>query len=128
MEHLLRATAEAEVRHFWFRGFRAFVLPLIQRVAPTPARILTAAAGLARTWMLSRFGEMFGFDLSPVRIAHRPRSARTRLVRATVTAVPFPDSAFDVVTSFDVLYSLEEPQERAAVAEMFRLTVPAATP
>ena len=44
-----------------------------------------------------------------------------RLARATVTAVPFPERAFDLVTSFDVLYSLETADERAAVAEMFRV-------
>ena len=41
-----------------------------------------------------------------------------------MTAVPFPSATFDLVTSFDVLYSLEEPDERAAIAEMFRLTRP----
>jgi SAM-dependent methyltransferase len=45
-------------------------------------------------------------------------------VRAAVAAAPFPSGAFDVVTSFDVLYSLEAPEERAAVAEMYRLTRP----
>jgi SAM-dependent methyltransferase len=41
-----------------------------------------------------------------------------------VAAVPFPANTFDIVTSFDVLYSLEEPIERAAVAEMFRVAKP----
>ena len=49
---------------------------------------------------------------------------RTRLARATVAAAPFASQAFDVVTSFDVLYSLETDVERAAVAEMHRLTRP----
>ena len=34
MDELLRATAKAEARHFWFRGFRAFITPLV-RVATT---------------------------------------------------------------------------------------------
>ena len=38
--------------------------------------------------------------------------------------MPFPADAFDVVTSFDVLYSLKERDERAAVAEMYRVTRP----
>ena len=38
--------------------------------------------------------------------------------------MPFPSNAFDVVTSFDVLYSLEDPIERAAVHEMYRLLRP----
>jgi SAM-dependent methyltransferase len=41
-----------------------------------------------------------------------------------VTAAPFPSNAFDVVTSFDVLYSLQSADERAAVAEMYRLARP----
>jgi hypothetical protein len=41
-----------------------------------------------------------------------------------VAAAPFPSERFDLVTSFDVLYSLEKPVEGAAVAEMFRLTRP----
>ena len=49
------------------------------------------------------------------------QAGRTRLARASVTAAPFPSGFFDLVTSFDVLYSLEEPDEQAAVAEMFRL-------
>jgi len=51
-------------------------------------------------------------------------SGRTRLARASVTAVPFPSSAFDIVTSFDVLYSLGGEAERAAVAEMYRTVKP----
>jgi SAM-dependent methyltransferase len=52
------------------------------------------------------------------------RKRGARVARATVTAAPFPDRTFDVVTSFDVLYSLPEPDQHAAVAEMFRLTKP----
>ncbi len=35
VEHLLRATARAEARHFWFRGFRAFVTPLLRHADGT---------------------------------------------------------------------------------------------
>ena len=42
------------------------------------------------------------------RSAPRPRGGAQRLARATVTAVPFPSEAFDLVTSFDVLYALED--------------------
>jgi SAM-dependent methyltransferase len=125
VDHLLRATAQAEARHFWFRGFRAFILPLIHQVVRPPARILDCGCGTgANVEMLTRFGQAFGFDLSSVGLRIGREAGRTHLALATVTAVPFPDNAFDLVTSFDVLYSLEEPDERAAVAEMFRLTRP----
>jgi SAM-dependent methyltransferase len=41
-----------------------------------------------------------------------------------VAAVPFPTASFDIVTSFDVLYSLEDRHEQQAIAEMYRLLKP----
>jgi SAM-dependent methyltransferase len=127
VDHLLHATAKAEGEHFWFRGFRAFVAPLIaQAVAHRrDARILDCGCGTgANLDMLGRSGRAFGFDLSPVGLHIGWELGRTCLVRASVAAVPFRTGAFDLLTSFDVLYSLDEPDERAAVAEMFRLARP----
>ena len=45
-------------------------------------------------------------------------------VRASVTAVPYKSGLFDLVTSFDVIYSLAERDESTAVQEMFRLLKP----
>jgi SAM-dependent methyltransferase len=127
VEHLLRATARAEATHFWFRGFRHFVTPLLRQATHGVAhpRLLDCGCGTgANVEFLERFGQAFGFDLSPAGLALGRQAGRTRLARATVAAVPFPSAAFDVVTSFDVLYSLEDAVERQAVREMFRVTRP----
>lgn len=127
MEHLLRATAKAEAHHFWFRGFRAFVTPLVRQAlrGRTSPRLLDCGCGTgANVELLSRFGRAFGFDASPVGLAAGRDAGRRRLAQATVTAAPFPSDAFDLVTSFDVLYALEHADERAAVAEMYRLSRP----
>ena len=127
MEHLLRATARAEARHFWFRGFRWFTRPLIRRAlrGRAHARILDCGCGTGRNLaVLSEFGAAYGFDLSAVGLRLARESGRRRVVRASVTAAPFPSGRFDLVTSFDVLYSLPPADERAAVAEMYRLTRP----
>ena len=127
MEHLLRATARAEARHFWFRGFRSFVTPLIAQAADgrSDLRLLDAGCGTgANVDLLQRFGRAFGFDLSEAGVRLARKAGRTRLARATVTAAPFPSGAFDVVTSFDVLYSLRDDDERAALREMYRLLRP----
>jgi SAM-dependent methyltransferase len=127
MEHLLRATARAEATHFWFRGFRLFVLPLLRQA--TKGRInpliLDCGCGTGNNLvLLGQFGRAYGFDLTTVGLKIGREAGRTRLARASVAAVPFPANTFDIVTSFDVLYSLEEPIERAAVAEMFRVAKP----
>jgi SAM-dependent methyltransferase len=127
MEHLLRATAEAEARHFWFRGFRAFVVPFIARAVenrPAP-EILDCGCGTgANLDLLGRFGRATGFDLSEIGLQIGRSAGRTRLARASVAAAPFREASFDLVTSFDVLYALDEPDERAAVQEMYRLLRP----
>ena len=38
--------------------------------------------------------------------------------------LPFPDGKFDLVTSFDVLYALEDDAERSALMEMYRVLRP----
>jgi ubiquinone/menaquinone biosynthesis C-methylase UbiE len=127
MEHLLRATARAEATHFWFRGFRFFVTPLLRQATKGRSQpmILDCGCGTGNNLaLLGRFGRAFGFDLTAIGLKIGREAGRTRLARASVTAVPFPSATFDIVTSFDVLYSLEGPDEQAAVREMFRVTKP----
>jgi ubiquinone/menaquinone biosynthesis C-methylase UbiE len=127
VEHLLRATARAEARHFWFRGFRAFVTPLLQRAAAgrRGARLLDCGCGTgANLDLLDTVGRAYGFDLADVGLHIGRELGRTRLARATVTAAPFPSGSFDIVTSFDVLYSLADSDEKTAIAEMYRLLKP----
>src|SRR5512140_3695034 len=101
MDHLLRATARAEARHFWFRGFRAFVTPLLRQAAAGRSdtgatRLLDCGCGTgANLALLNRFGRAYGFDLSAVGLRIGRQSGRRLLARASVAAAPFRSSAFD---------------------------------
>jgi SAM-dependent methyltransferase len=127
VDHLLRATARAEATHFWFRGFRFFVAPLLKEATaglPAP-RLLDCGCGTgSNVDFLGQFGQAYGFDLAESGLEAGRELGRRRLARATVAAAPFPSGRFDVVTSFDVLYSLEADVEHCAVAEMFRMLRP----
>lgn len=126
MERLLDATALAEHRHFWFRGLRRFIRPLLaQAVAGSPrAHILDCGCGTgANLAVLDEFGDARGIDREWTGV-RRARAAGRHVSQATVAALPFGDAHFDLATSFDVLYCLETPDERAAVAEMFRVLRP----
>jgi SAM-dependent methyltransferase len=127
VDHLLHATSRAEARHFWFRGLRYFVTPLLRQATSGIANptLLDCGCGTGKNLeFLSTFGRAYGFDLTAAGLRLGCGAGRTRLVRATVAAVPFPSDAFDVATSFDVLYSLDEAVERAALEEMYRVTRP----
>ena len=130
MDRLLRATAIAEQRHFWFRGFRFFVTPLLERAVAgrSGLRLLDCGCGTGNNLdLLGRYGRAYGFDLTASGLAFGRDAGRTRLARASIGAIPFPAAAFDIVTSFDVLYSLPDAIEQAAIREMYRVARPGAS-
>ena len=127
MDALLERTFEAEQRHFWFRGFRRFVAPLIEEATAgrSKPRLLDAGCGTgANLPLLGQYGTPFGLELfwRGIRFAHE--RGLPRLIQGSVTHLPFPDASFDVVLSFDVLYCLEAPAEQSAMHEMFRVLRP----
>lgn len=127
MDALLERTFDAEQRHFWFRGFRRFVAPLIKQAATgrsTP-RLLDAGCGTgANLAFLQQYGIAFGLELYTRGLQFGHARGFPRLMQGSVTHLPFADASMDVVLSFDVLYCLESPAEQAAIREMFRVLRP----
>src|SRR5438045_2764265 len=124
---MLEETYRAEQRHFWFRGFRRFVLPFIREATSglTRPRLLDCGCGTgANLSLLQQFGAPFGADRTwqGLQLAHR--HGLPRLARADVACLPFAANVIDVALSFDVLYCLEDEMERRAIAEMHRVLRP----
>jgi SAM-dependent methyltransferase len=128
MDRLLEATARAERDHFWFRGFRAFVTPLLEAAAgeSRPLRLLDIGCGTGHnlSTLLRRYGHAVGVDLTWRGLAYAREGGLSGLTRATAANLPFAEDRFDVVTSFDVLQCLPDGDERRAVAEMVRVLRP----
>jgi SAM-dependent methyltransferase len=126
MDRLLELTALAERSHFWFRGFRWFLRPVLARAATASgARILDCGCGTGSNLaMLEPLGQVYGFDLTwrGLQVAHA--RGRRRIAQASIDRIPFPTGTFDVVTSFDVFQTLPEQVEHDAIREMARVLKP----
>lgn len=127
MSALLAATAEAELAHFWFRGFRRFVQPMLEAAAEGRRDLVIADCGAGtghNLTLLEPFGTPLGVELNRTgAMVARARGER-RMICGTVTALPIATESIDLATSFDVLYCLPDAAERAALEEMHRVLKP----
>ena len=125
MGDLLELTALAEPTHFWFRGFRARVGPVIRDIAGDRRNLCMIDCGCGTGYnlqmLLRPYGRVFAFDLAWDAM-RRARAAGRPLVRANLEHIPFASGSFDLATSFDVMQSV--PDDRRAVGEIARVLKP----
>jgi len=124
MDDLLELTGRAEATHFWFRGFRKFIAPVLADVANgrPGLRLVDCGCGTGHNLQLLRpHGTAVGFDLSEAGPARAHASGLT-VLRGDVTRIPLASASFDVATSFDVLQCVEADVD--AVREMARIVRP----
>ena len=126
VDRLLELTYRAEQSHFWFRGFRQFVKPMIARATSGVAspRILDCGCGTGSNLeMLRPFGDAVGFDLTATGVAFAHQHGH-RVAQASIADIPFASGRFDLVTSFDVFQCLPDEVEQSAIREMSRVLKP----
>jgi len=113
--------------HWWYRGMRQITEQLLQLYLDTvqDLKILDAGCGAGGNLSaLSRFGDAYGFDFSPLALSYSSVNHRGKLARATIEALPYSSNAFDLVTSFDVMVCYEVEDDVAALREIARVTRP----
>lgn len=125
MGYDLARTALVEPTHFWFQGFRAYVVPVIRAIAAgrPNLRMIDCGCGTGYnlTTLLQPHGQAFAFDMEPDAL-QRARARGRPLVRADMEHIPFRSGSFDLATSFDVVHSVTD--DHAAVREMSRVLKP----
>jgi len=145
---------EHEGSHFWYRGLHALVLRTLQQqlritgdggaaaAAASAAATLTNATDATDATMeraeildagcgtgglaaqMEALGRVTGVDWSPHALDFAARRGLSRLLRGSVSALPFRAASFDAVVSCDVLYHRAVPDDGAALAELARVCRP----
>ena len=122
---------ELEDEFWWFAGMRQITAALLEPVLPADVArtVLDAGCGTgANVAWLRRYAngkEVVGLDLVADALMLGQSRLQRMAVQGSVTELPFPDSTFDVVTSFDVIVQLPgDGLDKRAVREMHRVLVP----
>jgi SAM-dependent methyltransferase len=124
MHDALELTSRAEAAHFWFRGFRALVFPVIENIAAgrQGLRLIDCGCGTGHNLShLHRYARGFGFDIT-LEGARRAHRSGFGVVQADIERIPYASDTFDIATSFDVMQSVID--DRAALREMARVLKP----
>jgi SAM-dependent methyltransferase len=128
MEHIeYEIMAAVEDAHWWYRGMRALSAAWLDLAYQRrrDLRVLDTGCGTGGNGeFLQRYGCVTGLDLSALALQLGARRLPGKLTRGSVVTLPFADAAFDLVTSFDVLYHRAVIDEGAALAETWRVLRP----
>src|SRR3990172_8752183 len=115
---------DLELTHWWYVGMRK-VLHSLLSFLPSGLRVLDAGCGTGGTSAsLAKFGSVYGIDFSPDAVQLCVRRPSVKIVRGSITHLPFQNESFDLVTSLDVLYHRGVQSDELALAEFFRVLRP----
>lgn len=114
-----------EDRYWWYIGIREIARTMLDRYVPRGGRrrVLDAGCGTGGNLnMLTRYGDVFGIDVSREAVRFLKKRDYCRFATASVTAIPFQNGAFDLVDVFYVNECL--PDDAPAFHEYLRVLKP----
>ncbi len=121
--------ARSEETLWWYRGMQKILFRLLDPVARERkfSRVLEGGCGtgyLSKV-LAGRYGwPVYPVDLGWDGLSYGRRMGVPRLSQADISRLPFPDAAFDLVLSMDVLVHFPLGSEIGAVREMVRTLAP----
>jgi len=121
---------QLEENFWWFAGMREITASLLDPLLSPDSepRILDAGCGTGGmlSWLQRYAGsrEVTGIDFSATALRFCQRRGQTKLSRGSIAALPFSDSTFDLITSYDVLQHVPHHGDFQAIAEFHRVLRP----
>jgi len=110
---------------WWYTGMRRIAQSLLDWRLQPGLKILDAGCGTGGNlrW-LQRYGTVWGVDVANEAMPFCRRRGLTTVSQGSVLHLPYRDSSFDLVTSFDVIYHLGVADDVAAMRELRRVLRP----
>src|SRR4051812_2689574 len=108
----------SEQDFWWYRGMRTITRAFLDPILKPGGRALDAGCGTGYNAleMEHLYGlNVFGVDIAPLAIRYSRQRGFARSAVASITALPYPDAEFDLVSSFDVLFALKKDQHATAL-------------
>ena len=121
---------ELEENFWWFVGMREITRTLLDGIVPAggAGRVLDAGCGtggmMSRITRYAADNSVVGIDVSETALRFCLQGQHEVLARASVSELPFAESTFDLVTSFDVLQHVPDQKDAQALAEFYRVLRP----
>ncbi len=121
---------ELEENFWWFRGMREISKVLLDPICARAHErdVLDAGCGTGGmlSWLTQYAGNrrVVGIDLSPTALEFCRERNHQQLTQGSIAQLPFANSTFDLVTSFDAIQHVLNKGDVRAIGEMYRVLRP----
>lgn len=119
-----KAMYDLEENHWWCKGLRNLVFSNVKRfyAVGCKPRILDAGCGAGITLKgLNKYGEALGIDIVDEALKYCGRRGLRKVLKASITQIPFRREVFDLVISNDVLCHKLVVNDEDAIEEINRI-------